>query len=44
MMIWIIWIGPIKFIKIRRKKRGKPREGLKRENAINIGWRSLRSC
>ena len=26
------------------KKSGKPRERLKRENAINIGWRSLRSC
>lgn len=28
----------------KKKKRGKPRERLKRENAINIGWRSLRSC
>jgi hypothetical protein len=44
MMIWIIWIGPTNIIKIKRKKSGKPRERLKRENAINIGWRSLRSC
>jgi hypothetical protein len=44
MMIWIIWIGPTNIIKIKKIKRGKPRERLKRENAINIGWRSLRSC
>lgn len=28
----------------KKKERGKPRERQKRENAINIGWRSLRSC
>lgn len=28
----------------KKIKRGKPRERLKRERAINIGWRSLRSC
>jgi hypothetical protein len=43
MMIWIIWIGPTNIIKIRRIKRWMPRGRLRRENAINIGWRSLRS-
>lgn len=35
---------PTNIIKIKKIKRGKPRERLKRESAINIGWRSLRSC
>lgn len=40
----MIWIGPANIIKIKKKKRYMPRERLKRENAINIGWKSLRSC